>query len=274
MMSARCAVWDIISTIKSPLLSAMTNTTRATLEPAWILHHHPYRDSSLLLEIFSREYGRIGLIARGARSARSRWRSQLQMLRPVALSWNLRGELGTLTGVESRGAVGVFAGRQVLCACYLNELLLRLMARHDPHPELFDAYEQALMTLDVSEEQALRVFEKRLLQSLGYGLLLDHEFDSGTPVQKDRLYEYHLERGPVRRQQQGHEGIFLQGASLLSLHRNELQEPQACREVKRLMRAALALYLGARPLRSREVLRQLSVMSRAGQRDIAATVVN
>ena len=250
----------------------MTHTTRATLEPAWILHQHPYRDSSLLLEVFSREYGRIGLIARGARSARSRWQNQLQMLRPVALSWTLRGELGTLTGVESRGALGVFPGRQVLCACYLNELLLRLMTRHDPHPDIFAAYEQALLMLGDNEEQALRVFEKRLLQSLGYGLLLDHEFDSGTPVQEDGLYEYYLERGPLRRQQHSHEGIFLQGSSLLSLHREDLQQPQACREVKRLMRAALALYLGARPLRTREVLRQLSVMSRAGQRGVAATV--
>ena len=274
MMSARCTVWDILTTNRLPITVFMTHTTRTTLEPAWILHQYPYRDTSLLLEVFSREYGRIGLIARGARSARSRWQNQLQMLRPVALSWNLRGELGTLTGVESRGAVAVFPGRQVLCVCYLNELLLRLTTRHDPHPEIFDAYEQAVMALGDNEEQALRVFEKRLLQSLGYGLLLDHEFDSGTPVQGDELYEYCLEKGPVRRQQESHEGIFLQGASLLSLHRDELQEPQACREVKRLMRAALALYLGARPLRTREVLRQLSVMSRAGRRDIAATVTN
>ena len=249
----------------------MTQTTRVSLEPAWILHQHPYRDSSLLLEVFSREYGRIGLIARGARSARSRCRNQLQILRPLLLSWSLRGELGTLTGVENRGAIGIFPGRQVLCACYLNELLLRLMTRHDPHPEIFDAYEQAIIMLDVNDEQALRIFEKRLLESLGYGLLLEHEFDSGTPVRQDVFYEYHLERGPLRCRQETSDGIFLHGSSLLALHRDELQEQQACREVKRLMRAALALYLGARPLRTREVLRQLSVMSQGGQRDMAAT---
>jgi len=252
----------------------MTHTTRASLEPAWILHQHPYRDSSLLLEVFSREYGRVGLVARGARSARSRSQNQLQILRPLALSWNLRGELGTLTGVESRGAVGVFPGRQVLCACYLNELLLRLMTRHDPHPGIFDEYEQAVVMLGMNEEQALRVFEKRLLESLGYGLLLEHEFDSDTPVREDGLYEYHLERGPVRCQQANDAGIFLHGSSLLALHRDELQEPQVCREVKRLMRAALALYLGARPLRTREVLRQLSVMSHAGQHETVATAAS
>ena len=224
-----------------------------------------------MLEVFSREYGRVGLVARGARSARSRSRNSLQILRPLALSWSLRGDLGTLTGMESRGAVGVFPGRQVLCACYLNELLLRLMTRHDPHPEIFDAYEQAVMTLGVNEEQALRIFEKRLLQSLGYGLLLEHEFDSGTPVRDDMFYEYHLEKGPLQCQQASPDGLFLHGSSLLALHRGELQEQQACREVKRLMRAALALYLGARPLRTREVLRQLSLMSQAGQNDAVAT---
>ena len=93
-------------------------------------------------------------------------------------------------------------------------------------------------------------------------------YGCGKPVQQDMLYEYCLEKGPVRRQQASHDGIFLQGSSLLSLHRDELQAPQACREVKCLMRAALALYLGARPLRTREVLRQLSIMSHATQRDV------
>jgi DNA repair protein RecO (recombination protein O) len=254
----------------------MSLHTRVSLEPAWILHHYPYRDSSLLLEVFSSDYGRIGLIARGARSARGRWQNQLQMLRPLLLSWNMRGELGTLTGVDSRGAVDVFPGRQVLCACYLNELLLRLLTRHDPHPELFAAYEDALLMLGTAEEQALRLFEKRLLQGLGYGLLLDHEYDSGAPVAAAGLYEYRMERGPVRCQRAGNNGIFLQGSSLLALYHEQLQEPQACREVKLLMRAALALYLGARPLRTREVLRQLSAFSSAGRRGTvpASTVRN
>ena len=176
----------------------MTQRTRVSLQPAWILHHYPYRDSSLLLEVFSREYGRIGLIARGARSAKGRWQNQLQMLRPLLLSWSMRGELGTLTGVDSRGGMDVFPGRQVLCACYLNELLMRLLTRHDPHPELFGAYEDALLMLGNAEEPALRLFEKRLLQALGYGLLLDYEYESGDAVQAGSLYEYRLEKGPVR----------------------------------------------------------------------------
>jgi DNA repair protein RecO (recombination protein O) len=243
----------------------MTQRTRVSLEPAWILHHYPYRDSSLLLEVFSREYGRIGLIARGARSAKGRWQNQLQMLRPLLLSWSMRGELGTLTGVDSRGGMDVFPGRQVLCACYLNELLMRLLTRHDPHPELFGAYEDALLMLGNAEEPALRLFEKRLLQALGYGLLLDYEYESGDAVQAGSLYEYRLEKGPVRCGQAVGNGVFLHGASLLALHGEDLQDAPACREVKQLMRAALALYLGERPLRTREVLRQLSSFASAGK---------
>jgi len=243
----------------------MTQRARVSLEPAWILHHYPYRDSSLLLEVFSREYGRIGLIARGARSAKGRWQNQLQMLRPLLLSWSMRGELGTLTGVDSRGGMDVFPGRQVLCACYLNELLMRLLTRHDPFPELFGAYEDALLMLASAEEPALRLFEKRLLQALGYGLLLDYEYDSGDAVQAGSLYEYHMEKGPVRCRQATDNGVFLHGASLLALHGEDLQDVQVCREVKLLMRAALALYLGERPLRTREVLRQLSSFASAGK---------
>ena len=253
----------------------MSHHSRVSLEPAWILHHYPYRDSSLLLEVFSREYGRIGLIARGARSAKGRWQNQLQMLRPLLLSWHMRGELGTLTGVDSRGTVAVLPGRQILCACYLSELLLRLLTRHDPHPELFAAYEDALLMLGTTEEQALRLFEKRLLQGLGYGLLLHHEYDSGAPVVAAGCYEYRMEQGPVRCQQAAANGIFLQGSSLLALYHDNLREPQACREVKRLMRAALALYLGTRPLRTREVLRQLSSFSVASRSaTLQASAVN
>ena len=225
----------------------MTQRARVSLEPAWILHHYPYRDSSLLLVVFSHGYGRIGLIARGARSAKG------------------RGELGTLTGVDSRGAMDVFAGRRVLCACYLNELLMRLLTRHDPHPELFGAYEDALLQLSGAEEPALRLFEKRLLQALGYGLLLDHEYDSGDAVEAGSLYEYRMEKGPVKCRLAADNGVFLQGASLLALHAEDLRDAQACREVKQLMRAALALYLGERPLRTREVLRQLSAFANAGK---------
>ena len=236
---------------------------RITLEPAWVLHRYPYRDSSLLVEIFSRAHGRVGLVARGARSPKSRRYGELQLLRPLLLSWTLRGDLGTLTGAEARALPIAGDGRKVLCVSYLNELLLRLLTRHDPHPALFTAYEQAVEGLDGGVEQALRYFEKHLLQELGYGLLLDREFDSGAAVDASAVYEYRLEQGPVRCRQPGGEGLYLQGASLLALFDECLEGRRACREVRQLTRAALSLYLGARPLKTRAVLQQLASMTPA-----------
>lgn len=241
----------------------MSQRITVSLEPAWLLHRYPYRDSSLLLDVFSRSHGRLGLVARGARAAKSRWRGQLQGFMPLALSWSQRGELGTLTGLESRGVKVPVAGRLLGSACYLNELIMRLVTRHDPHPGLFAAYEQSLQRLAGNEEPALRCFEKCLLQELGYGLLLDREADSGLPVRADGVYEYRLEGGPVRCDNEPGQGLVLRGSSLLALAADRLEDPLACREVKPLMRAALALYLGGRPLRSREVMRQLAVLTHA-----------
>jgi DNA repair protein RecO (recombination protein O) len=240
----------------------MSNAGRVALQAAWILHHYPYRDSSLLLEVFSREQGRIGLVARGARAARGRWHNQLQMLRPLWLSWSLRGELGTLIDADYRAQAPQVSPRQMLSACYLNELLLRLLSRHDPHPALFDAYERALLRLPHAEEPALRCFEKQLLQELGYGLQLDCEIDGFTPVVAGTCYEYRLESGPVRCDRPLADAICLDGASLLALRDERLDDPQVCREIRLLTRAALALYLGARPLRTRTVSRQLSALAR------------
>jgi len=230
------------------------------LEPAWILHHYPYRDSSLLLEVFSRQYGRLGLIARGARSAKSRWRGQLQGFTPLLLSWSLRGELGTLTGLELLGLPCIGVGRPLLGASYLNELIMRMVPRHDPHPALFDAYAQALQDLAINEEPVLRLFEKCLLQALGYGLLLDREADTGLPVSADSRYEYRLERGPIRCDNGSADGLVVHGSSLLALSNGILDDPVSRRETRRLMRAALSLYLGSRPLRTREVLREFAAL--------------
>lgn len=237
----------------------MSELRKITLAPAWILHHYPYRDSSLLLEVFTREHGRLGLVARGARSARSRWRGQLQGFTPLLLSWSIRSDLGTLTDIEMQGNTRPAVGRQLLSACYLNELIMRLVTRHDPHPELFDAYAQSLEMLAVNMEAALRLFEKSLLQELGYGLLLDREADTGLPVSADALYEYRLEQGPVRCDN-NNSGLLLHGSSLLALSSEVLDDQLACREIKHLMRAALSLYLGVRPLRTREVMRELTAL--------------
>lgn len=236
----------------------MSAQQRISLEPAYVLHRYPYRDSSLLLEIFSREHGRVGLVARAARSAKSPWRGQLQAFELLSLSWVIRSDLGTLTGAE----LSVSAGRKnaglPLSAWYLNELIMRLLTRNDPHPGLFDAYQHALDYLVLAEEPALRRFEKQLLDELGYGLLLDHDAETGEPLAMETLYEYQLEKGPVKCHARSDSGLYLHGASLLALHEGLPGDETARREIKNLMRSVLSYYLGSKPLKSRSVLQQLA----------------
>ncbi len=234
--------------------------SRITLQPGFILHSRPYRDTSALLEVFTREYGRLGLVARGARGAKSKLRGVLQPFRPVLLSWLGRGDLGTLTDAEAQGVALTLGGRALLSGYYLNELVQRLTHRHDPHPQLYDAYQEALAGLNdaLRMERVLRLFEKRLLQELGYGLVLDHDVENDTALAKTALYHYQLERGPVPAATDASQGLLLHGSSLLSLADDDLSDERSLRESKRLMRAVLALYLGDKPLKSRDLFRTMT----------------
>ena len=231
------------------------------LQAAYILHQRDYRDTSLLLEAFSREHGRIGLVARGARAPRSRIRGLLQAFQPLLLSWSGRGELGTLTGVEAAagGATPRLAGTALYAGFYLNELLMRLLQRHDAHPELFDAYAETLPGLQTEPQRPLRLFEKHLLETLGYGLLLDHEAASGEPVDAAANYVYALEAGPMRCTETTVGQLRLSGRSLLSLAAEDLSDAQSLADSKRLLRAALELYLGGRALKTREVFAAITM---------------
>lgn len=230
---------------------------RVALQPAFVLHRRPYRDTSLLLEIITREQGRLTLVARGARGPRSRWKGLLQPFKPLLLSWAGRGGLGNLTGVEETGAAVPIPPARLLCGFYANELLLRLLQPHDPYPAaLFESYQQTLRGLAHAqfEEPVLRLFEKRLLAELGYGLLLDSEALSTRPINPQGLYRYILDQGPVPVERPGN-GITISGSALLALHREALGEPALLREIKRLTRAALDLRLQGQALRTRALLR-------------------
>lgn len=222
---------------------------RVELQPAYLLHARAFRDTSLLLEAFTPEYGRVGLIARGARGPRSKNRANLQPLRPLLLSWNASGELGTLTGVEARGLPAPLAGEPLFCAWYANELLMRLSAREDAHPVLFAAYVALLDRLAADTEPALRAFERCLLEELGYGLRLPADLEPGW------RYRYDWEQGPLPCRAE--EGEAYSGASLIALRDDQLTGAEARREARRLLRQALQRQLGARPLETARLLREL-----------------
>ncbi len=236
----------------------MSSEHRVQLQPAYLLHRKPFRDTSLLLEVFTPEYGRIGLVARGARAPRSKLKGILQPYQPLLLSWSGRGELPTLTSAECHGAGVFLQGDALISGFYLNELLMRLLARHDPHPQLFSCYRAALKKLVENKELdwALRLFERDLLQELGYGLLLTHEGQSGAEVEPHVRYRYHHESGPSRLSSQGDGQLSIQGGTLLSLAQGKCDDAQFRHESKLLMREVLGRYLGSRPLASRELFRQ------------------
>ena len=241
--------------------SLHSSVHRASLEPAYVLHSRAYRESSLLLEVFSRIHGRVGLVARGARGARSRWRHVLQPFRPLLLSWQLRGELGSLVEAEQVAALPLAAGDAWFCGLYVNELLMRALQRGDAHPELFDAYRLLLQQLagDQAPQARLRQFERQLLEAIGFAMALAYEPGTGEAVQADAWYRYHPLAGPAREPlagelpdaplQSADGGKLVSGAALLALDSGEIGE-QHLQELKRLMRRVLRFHLGDKPLLS------------------------
>lgn len=221
---------------------------RITLEPAFVLNARPYSDTSLLLEVFTRTRGRVGLVARGARSPKARLRALLQPLQPLFLSWTESGELGTLTKAEAAGAAVPLAGEQIFLAWYVNELVLRLLQRDDAHAVLFDAYAEALPQLQgPGAEATLRIFEKRLLEEIGYGL------DLPPTLLAEASYDYDGERGAVTtRDDSGYAG-----ASLIALREERLDGARALADARKLLRAALRRQLGDRELQTPKLLRQM-----------------
>lgn len=233
-------------------------------QPAFILHHRNFSETSLLLEVFTAHHGHIGLIAKGARRANSRVRGILKPFQCLLIGWSGKGELAVLTAAEQDTPGAVLEGQALYCGFYMNEVLLRLLHRHDPHDALFEVYRTALQRLqrDDSREAVLRIFEKHLLRELGYGLVLDRDVADKTPIDPQAMYDYVFERGPMRL---AHpelnlptEGVRIRGASLLALSEETLDNPVALRDAKTLMRAALARHLGERPLHSRKLFRRVA----------------
>lgn len=227
------------------------------LHNAFLLHQRSYRESSLLLELFSAEHGRIGAVAKGATRRAATTGAVLQPFRPLLMAWtSRRSELVTLTHCEAAGHVLLGAGKTTLCGFYLNELVLQALPRNDPHPGIYADYHRALQALARSAdavEDTLRIFEKHLLEAMGYGLILDHDVRTRTPIVHDGSYLYLPGQGPtIADDADSHPGaVTLSGATLLALQQECFVNAAQLSDAKRLMRALLRAHLGDRPLHSR-----------------------
>ncbi|MDF2866582.1 MAG: hypothetical protein K0S11_52 [Gammaproteobacteria bacterium] len=230
------------------------NKLQAELEPGFILHTRAYRDTSLIVELFTQEYGRVPVVARGARGRKS-WQGLLQPFVPVFTSWSGKEELMSLHNIEQNGIPYWLAGRKLLSGFYLNELLMRLLHRFDPHPELFNHYIETLKQLAQpgEEEYVLRLFEKRLLDELGYGLVLQHEALSDIAIEEQFYYRFEPQQGLIKVSNEAHlaPNVFA-GKVLLAVAHENLTEAELP-ATKRLMRLALSELLGDKPLRTREL---------------------
>lgn len=233
---------------------------RREAQPGFVLHSFPFRETSLIVEAFTRDHGRIALVARGARRPRSALRGVLSSFQPLLLSWSGRAELRTLIRAEWQSAYLALGGETLMCGFYLNELLLKLLPRDDPHERLYDIYQQTLTALMDNHEREgiLRRFELRLLEELGYAVTLDHDAESGESIVAQQRYVYMVERGPV----QGGvstpgAGVELSGKTLLDMQSGAYEDTVTQQQSKTLMRTLIDHYLGKQVLHTRQMLREL-----------------
>jgi DNA repair protein RecO (recombination protein O) len=235
----------------------MSEREEVLLEPAFVLHQRPYANTSRIVDCLTPSRGRVGLVARGSRRLRSEQRALLQPFVRLRVSWLRRGELGRLIYVEAAAPAHELVGDDLLAGFYMNELVLRLLARGDANAEVFSCYSACLHELGdgAGTARAIRLFELGLLRALGYGLELAHDFQSGEPLRAEWTYVFEPESGPRRAVETASESF--RGKDLISLRERTLDDADSLRAAKVLLGRALAVHLGERPLKTRTVLKAI-----------------
>lgn len=242
------------------LMVTTADRHRQDSQPAFVLHSYPFRETSLVVETFTRDHGRVALVARGARRPKSALRGVLLSFQPMLLSWSGRTELRTLIRAEWHGSYAPLRGQSLICGFYLNELLLKLLPRDDPHERLFAIYQDTLAALGKDEEReaVLRRFEINLLRELGYAVTLDRDVESGEPIAARCRYLYIVERGPVAvADGAAGNGVELSGQTLLDMQFGIFANAVTQQQSKTLMRTLINHYLGNQVLHTRQLLRDL-----------------
>lgn len=229
-----------------------------TLTPCFILHQKPYRETSLLLDVLSQDYGRVRLIAKGVRQKKRSQTGLYQLYQPLLIAWIGQGELQTVKAAEANGARYILKADSSYCGLYINELMLKLLALHAAEPAIFKCYHDTLKELQQTDniQLLLRLFEKRLLNHLGYGLVLDREFESGALIESQHYYYYQANAG-LARWHPGQKQVAISGRSLQHLLNGSGFDKQSLTEIKQLMREVIDFYLGGKPLQSRQLFTEL-----------------
>ena len=234
----------------------MSTAIRVELEPAYVLHGRAYRETSQILELFTPGYGRVGVVARGSRRPKSALRGLLNPFQPLRASWSGRGELATLTQAEMAGVTESLTGTTVMSGFYINELLLKLLTRNDPHPDLFAHYASLVDALSrgvAAEETLLRTFELRLLQEIGYAPNFEFEAGEAGAIQPEQNYLFTAEEGAVAVSGELNDQFTYSGATLLAIGRLDFSAGATRLAAKQLLRNLLNFHLGDRGLQTRRI---------------------
>lgn len=238
---------------------AINHTQRQDQQQVYILHTYPFKETSLVVEMFSQQFGRIAAVAKGARRPRSAMRGMLQSFQLLTSTWSGKNELKTLHSLDWSAGLTLIKGDALMCGFYINELLLRLLPREDAHEALFDYYANALLALSQLQEKSsaesaviLRKFELKLLQELGYAVPL-LEDENGLALIADKTYRYEAEYGACDISATKN-GVQLRGQTLLDMAKGHYQDVVTQQQSKLLMRYLLAHYLGDKPLYTRQLL--------------------
>ncbi|MDB4138870.1 DNA repair protein RecO [Methylophilaceae bacterium] len=232
-------------------------STKQENEVVYVLHTYPFKETSLIVEIFSKVHGRISIVAKGARRPRSLVRGMLQSFQSLQATWSGQGEMKTLHSIDWCDALLQIEGDALICGFYINELLMRLLPKEDPHEKLFDFYHQTMELLSMKNHLSvtLRRFELKLLQELGYELPLVND-ENGEPIKPNRIYNYEVAYGPSETKNSS-EGVSLIGKTLIDMAGDDYKDPTTEMQSKQLMRYLIGHYIGEKPLNSKKLFLHL-----------------
>lgn len=230
-------------------------TVNLLSDVAFVLHRYSYRETSIIIELLTKHEGRVAVIAKGARSAKSQLKGILQPFVPLQIQAKGRSQLKTLTLAETTSAPIILKDKSIFSALYMNELMYRLLPKEEACPRLFLMYHKSLLSLSMGEavERTLRFFEKDLLEAIGYGIAFDCVSDGHAPLKGEEKYSYFNEHGfALANLEDGGANIFL-GSDLMAIDHDDYSSLEALKAAKRLFRMVLTPLLGGKPLKSREL---------------------
>ncbi|MCG9680016.1 DNA repair protein RecO [Vibrio sp. Isolate24] len=231
--------------------------TSEGLQRCFVLHRRPYSESSLILDVFSEEFGRVTLMSKGARSKRSNLKGALQPFTPLLLKWSGKGSMKTLRQAEPISLGLPLSGINLYSAMYVNELIGRILMAEVPMPALFHDYLHALTELAQCDnpEPALRRFELAMLSAMGYGVDFLHCAGTGDAIDPDMTYRYREQKGFIASVRC--DNLTFLGNELIAISERRFTTKEQLKAAKRFTRIALKPYLGGKPLKSRELFMQI-----------------